>query len=129
MVTGIQVPHGQAFVLAGSVFFLLLILELVRRRKIGERFSLMWIGVAVAMCVAASIAYPLLFKLAPLIGIVYPPTALFLLAFLGLTVLSVYFTVILTRLSFQNRTLAQKVAHLERQQEEVLVSVRELRGG
>lgn len=108
-----DVLHGQGFVLAASLFFLAFVLELVRRRKIGERFSLLWIIVAVGMTLAASVGFPLLFKLAPLFGIVYPATALFLLAFLGLTFLSIYFTVILSQLSQQNRHLAQRVALLE----------------
>lgn len=108
-----DILHGQGFVLAASLFFLVFVLELVRRRKIGERFSLLWIIVAVGMTLAASVGFPLLFKLAPLFGIVYPATALFLLAFLGLTFLSIYFTVILSQLSQQNRTLAQRIALLE----------------
>lgn len=99
--------------LAASLFFLIVVLDLVRRRKIGERLSLLWILVAVGMLVAASAVFPLLFKLAPLLGIVYPATALFLLAFVGLTCLSIYFTVILSQLSHQNRILAQRVALLE----------------
>lgn len=108
-----EVLHGQGFVLGMSLAILLFILELVRRRKIGERFSLLWIVVAVAMVLAATVGFPLLFKLAPLIGVVNPVTALFLLAFLGLTLLAIYFTIILTQLSHQNRILAQRVAHLE----------------
>ena len=111
-----EILNGQAFVLAASLFFLLVILELVRRKKIGERFSLLWITVAVGLTLAATVGFPLLFKIAPLIGIVYPATALFLLAFLGLTCLSIYFTIILSQLSHQNRVLAQRIALLERDQ-------------
>jgi len=107
-----DVVHGQAFVLVVSLGLLLFILELVRRRKIGERFSLLWILIAVGMCIA-SVGLPLLVRMAPLTGVVYPPTALFLLAFLGLTTLSIYFTVLLSRLSHQLRVLAQRVALLE----------------
>lgn len=105
--------HGQGFVIGASLFFLIFVLELVRRKKIGERFSLLWIVVAVGLCLTATAGFPLLFRLAPLIGIVYPSTALFLLAFLGLTFLSVYFTMLLTGLSHQNRVLAQRLALLE----------------
>jgi hypothetical protein len=116
--TGTEVLHGQGFVVAASAFFLLLVLELVRRRKIGERFSLLWILIAVGMLLAATVAFPLLFRLAPLLGVVYPATALFLLAFLGLTVLSLYFTVILSQLHRQNCILAQRVALLEAARED-----------
>lgn len=110
---GNEILHGQGFVLIASLFFLAFILELVRRRKIGERFSLLWIVIAVGMCLAASVGFPILFRIAPLIGVVYPATALFLLAFLGLTCLSIYFTVILSQLHRQNRVLAQRIALLE----------------
>lgn len=107
-----DVLHGQGFVVAASLFFLVFILELVRRKKITERFSLLWIVVALSMCLAATVGFPFLFRLAPLIGVVYPATALFLLAFFGLILLSIYLTVILSQLSQQNRVLAQKIALL-----------------
>lgn len=113
-----EVLHGQAFVLGASLATLLFILELVRRRKIGERFSLLWIVIAVSMVLAATVGFPFLFKLGPLTGVVNPVTALFLLAFLGLMMLSMYFTVIVTKLSHQNRVLAQRIAHLENLQYE-----------
>jgi hypothetical protein len=105
--------HGQRIALVGAVLVVLLVLELVRRRKIGERFSLLWLLIALAMLLGATILFPLLFRLAPYFGIVDPVSAVFLLAFGGLVLLSLYFTVILTKLSQQNRILAQRVALLE----------------
>jgi hypothetical protein len=110
--------HGQGFVLVASLFLLGLILELVRRKKIGERYSLLWIIIAVGLCLSATVGLRILFAIAPRLGVVSPATGLFLLAFLGLTVLSVYFTVILTQLSEQNRMLAQRVAFLEHENAE-----------
>lgn len=111
-----QELNGQGFVIVVSVLVLLAILELVRRHKIGERFSLLWLAIAAGLVLSATAAFPLLFSIAPLLGIVYPATALFLLAFLGLTGLCVYFTVILSQLSSQNRVLAQRVSLLEEEQ-------------
>ena len=113
-----EAPHGQGVIIGASLFFLLLTLELVRRRKIDERFSLLWVVVAAGMFAFSSIAYPVLLRLAPLTGIVYPPTALFLLAFLGLVALSMYLTVVISHLRLQNRKMAQDLALLHKRQQE-----------
>src|SRR5438445_8694438 len=114
-----QPLHGQAFVVGASLFFLVFVIELVRRRKIGERLSLLWIMIAVGMVIAATVVFPLMFEIAPLIGVVYPASALFLLAFLGIVCLSLYFTVLLSQLGQQSRVLAQRVALLEDELHEV----------
>ncbi len=111
-------PHGQTLIIVASLFFLLLTLELVRRRKIDERFSILWVVIAAGMLLLASVLYPVMLRLAPLTGIVYPPTALFLLAFVGVVFLCLYLTIVLSHLRLQNRKLAQEMALLSKRQQE-----------
>ena len=62
---------------AGSVGVLLLVLELVRRRRLREEYALLWL-VTGAVLLLLSLSRPLLDTLAELTGIYYPPSALFL---------------------------------------------------
>ena len=95
-----------------AVILLLLILELIRSRRLQERYALLWLLTGIVILVLSAWR-GLLAKLADLVGIAYPPSALFVLAsFFVLTVLLHYSTVI-SQLSDQNRILAQRLAILE----------------
>jgi hypothetical protein len=95
-----------------AVILLLVILELIRSRRLQERYALLWLLTAIVILVL-SVWRGLLSRLADLVGIAYPPSALFVLAsFFVLTVLLHYSTVI-SQLSDQNRILAQRLAILE----------------
>jgi hypothetical protein len=95
-----------------AVILLLVILELIRSRRLQERYALLWLLTGIVILVLSAWR-GLLAKLADLVGIAYPPSALFVLAsFFVLTVLLHYSTVI-SQLSDQNRILAQRLAILE----------------
>jgi hypothetical protein len=97
---------------AAAVVLLLVILELIRSRRLQERYALLWLLTGIVILVLSAWR-GLLANLADLVGIAYPPSALFVLAsFFVLTVLLHYSTVI-SQLSDQNRILAQRLALLE----------------
>jgi hypothetical protein len=50
---------------------------------------------------------------AKLVGVAYPPSALFMVAGLFVFVVLLHFSTVLSRLSEQNKTLAQRLALLE----------------
>jgi hypothetical protein len=109
--------RAEIIALAGSGLLLLVILELVRSRRLKEKYSLLWFFTAVVMLVMA-LFRGLLDKLGHMMGIYYAPSAFFLLAFLFLMVIMVQFSVVISRLSERNKTLAQEVALLKLQFEE-----------
>ena len=96
---------------AGSIGALLLVLELVRRRHLREEYALLWLATG-AVLLLLSLSRPLLDTLAELTGIFYPPSALFLVALLFVLAILLHFSIILTRLTQQNRELAQQLALL-----------------
>ena len=96
----------------GSAGLLAVVLELVRSRRLREQYSLLWICTAVVLLLLSS-SKQLLDRLARLIGIHYPPSALFLVGFaFGLLIL-LHFSVVHSRLSRQVKTLAQEIALLK----------------
>lgn len=102
----------------GSLGLLLTILELVRRGMLAERYSLLWIVTALVLF-GLSVWRELLHLFARAIGIYYPPSALFLVGFVFVLLLILHFSVIVSRLSRRSRELAQSVALLKREIEEM----------
>jgi hypothetical protein len=91
---------------------LLLILELVRRKRLMERYALLWLFSTVILLIL-SLWNGLLTSLASVLGISYPPSALFAVAFGVVLVLLVHFSLAVSRLSDQNKVLAQRLGLLQ----------------
>jgi hypothetical protein len=98
---------------------LLLILELVRRKRLMERYALLWLFSTLVLLVL-SVWTGLLNSLASALGISYPPSALFAVAFGVVLVLLVHFSLAVSRLSDQNKVLAQRIGLLQQRLEEHL---------
>jgi hypothetical protein len=89
-----------------------IVLELVRRRRLVERYALLWMTVALVLLVLA-IWNQLLNLASNAIGIDVPANALFIAAFAVAFLLLLHFSVITTRLSEETKILAQEVARLD----------------
>lgn len=102
----------QIFALIGAVALLLLVLELVRRRRLVERYALLWM-ILTATLVVLVIWTDLLAEVAGLVGIKTPSNLLFA-ASLGVGfVLLLHFSVAISRLSEETKMLAQDNARLD----------------
>jgi hypothetical protein len=88
------------------------VLELVRRRRLVERYALLWMSAAVALLVLA-VWRGALNLLADLLGIAFPPNALFLVAFGVVLILLLHFSIATSRLSEETKILAQEIARLD----------------
>jgi hypothetical protein len=96
---------------AGSVVALLFILELVRQRRLREEYSLLWLATGFVLLIL-SLSRPLLDVLASAMGIYYPPSALFVVAVLFVLFILLHFSTVITRLTQENKEIAQQVALL-----------------
>jgi hypothetical protein len=102
----------QYLAIAGSVILLLMILELIRRKRLKEEFSLLWLFFSLVF-LFFSIFRDLLENLARFTGIAYAPAALFLILLMAVFVILIQFSVIISRLSEQNKKLIQEVGILK----------------
>jgi hypothetical protein len=103
-----------AIVVTGGL--LLVVLELVRRKRLMERYALLWLFAGVVLLVLAAWK-GLLTTLSYKVGIHYPPSTLFVVAIgLGL-VLLIHFSLAISRLTDQNKVLAQRLALLQQRVE------------
>ena len=105
----------QVVAILVSTALLLGLLELVRQRRLLERYALLWLASALAL-LALSSWTGLLETLAGWVGIAYPPSALFVFAFGFILILLLHFSIAVSRLADQNKILAQRVALLEERQ-------------
>jgi hypothetical protein len=105
---------AQAVAIIASSGLLLVILELVRRRRLVERYALLWL-LAAAVLLAFSVWQDLLFEFSDLIGIEAPSNALFVVAFGFVLLLLLHFSSISSRLSEENKVLAQEIARLDQE--------------
>src|ERR671922_2030182 len=105
----------QLLSIGASGLLLFAILELVRRRRLLERYALLWLFSAVVL-LALAIWRGLLEDLASVIGVAYPPNALFFVAFAFVLILLLHFSLAVSRLTDQTKVLAQRLALLEERQ-------------
>jgi hypothetical protein len=103
----------QLLAIVGSAALLLIVLDLVRRRRFLERYAILWLLSAFVL-LALAVWKGLLSRLADAVGIIYPPNALFLVAFVFVLVLLLHFSLAVSRLSDQTKVLAQRLALLEK---------------
>ncbi len=102
----------QIVALIVTAVLLGIVLELVRRRRLAERYALLWMLVAVALLILA-VWKGLLADISNLFGIQVPANALFLAAFGVIFILLLHFSVAVSRLGEEAKILAQEVARLD----------------
>ena len=101
--------HQTVFALLTSMVSLGLILELVRRRRLREEYSWLWLLTAAVMVVLV-VWFPLLRLVTVVIGAATPLNTLLLFAVLFLFAIAVHYSVIISRLTSQVKNLAQELA-------------------
>jgi hypothetical protein len=111
----IMTGRQKTLALAVSVLLLLVILELVRRRKLREEYSWLWLLTGAAILLF-SVRYDLLVIMTGLIGAVIPVSTLFFLGLMFLMLISISYSVQISKLNLQVKNLAQKLAIMEARQ-------------
>ena len=94
-----------------SAAILTIIVGLIRQRRLLEAYALLWLGAGVSLLIL-SVWKGLLIWLAGIVGVSYPPALLFLVALFFSVGLFLHFSVVISRLTDQNKKLAQEIALL-----------------
>jgi hypothetical protein len=96
-----------------AVVLLLVVFELIRSRRLRERYALLWLVTGLVL-VALSAWRSGLNTIAGWVGVRgYPPAVLFAVGLLFVIVVLLHYSTVISRLSDQNTTLAQRLALLE----------------
>jgi len=105
-------PRQVLFVTLVGLGLLILVLELIRRHLLREKYSLLWFFIAVALVTVPPL-YGVYQWFARRVGIRDPNTIFFFLAIVGLILLSLQFSLALSTAYYQRKQLIQQTALLE----------------
>jgi hypothetical protein len=111
------------FAAIAAIFLLALIFELIRSRRLQERYALLWLATG-GVILFFSLWRGALGRFADLVGIAYPPSALFVVASLFILIVLLHYSTVISELSERNLALAQRLALLEQQLKETVESTR-----
>ena len=113
----------KLFFLTIAVALLFVIIELVRRRRLRVEYAWLWLA-AGASIVLLILRYDLLIWLTNLVGAAIPTSTLFFLCILYLALLSLNYSVRLTRLDRQLKDAAQELALLRVERDEARIAAK-----
>ena len=103
---------------AASFVLLAIVFELIRSRRLRERYALLWLLTGLVM-LALSLWRGGLNTVAGWAGVhSYPPAMLFAVAGLFVIVVLLHYSTVISKLADQNTILAQRLALLEQELEE-----------
>jgi hypothetical protein len=113
--------HQKIFAVMASFLIMAVVVELVRRRKLREEYSWLWLLTG-AVIIALVSWYDLLVSLTRLIGAIAPTTTLFIFGLLFLMLISLHYSIQISTLSHQVKEMAQQLTLLRGQVEEQVES-------
>jgi hypothetical protein len=96
-----------------SIVLIFIVFELIRSRRLRERYALLWLLTGLVMLVL-SLWRDGLNTISGLVGVeTYPPAVLFAIGSLFILLVLLHYSTVISKLSDQNTILAQKLALLE----------------
>ena len=101
-------PKTRVVAVAGAVAMLLVVIELVRRRRLKEEYSVLWVLTSLVLLVLA-VWYDLLLKITSAIGAVLPTSTLFFFGLIFALLMLLHFSV---RVSSMERRITMLVQEL-----------------
>jgi hypothetical protein len=103
--------------ITASLMIVLFVVEAIRRSNLNARYAILWLGAGGALLLFSAYR-PLLDWSARLLGVAYPPSLLFGIAFLFALLILLHYSLVISSHRDSIRRLAQTVALLERALEE-----------
>lgn len=107
-----SIDYVKIIALTVNGFIFLFVIELIRRNRLKERYSLIWLAASVVLIIFSSWR-GLLHFIALKLGIDYPPSFLFLLSIAFFIALLLHFSTVISSQTDQNKRLAQEIGMLK----------------
>lgn len=102
----------QIFSVVGSLILMMGLVVLIRRKRLREEYSILWLAI-VTVFILTAVFGEFLIGLSNMLGIFYPPATLFLLLIIGLFLLMLHFSIIISDLKRKVNVLSIKLALLD----------------
>ncbi len=106
--------HQKIFAIVASILIMVIVVELVRRRRLREEYSWLWLLTG-AVIILLVVWYDLLLFITHLIGAIAPTTTLFIFGLLFLMLISLHYSMQISKLSHQVKEMAQQLTLLKGQ--------------
>lgn len=127
-------PKIQIIALLFSIIATGIIFELVRKKKLREEYSLLWLAAGVCL-ILLSLKRELVESISRFMGVSYAPSALFIVALFFGMLLCLHFSLVLSKITERSKTLTQQNAllllrvkeleqRLDRQQDESKAAIK-----
>ena len=104
----VNILRAQYIGVAISLVFLFFIIELIRKRHLKESHAIIWLFFGVLLLVL-SLWREALDKTSFFLGIAYPPALLFIVLILGLLLVMIQYSIVITKLSLRLNRLTQEM--------------------
>ena len=102
----------------GSIFILAFIVELIRKNKLKEKYSLLWLFFGI-MFLLLSLFRNVLEIISKFIGVDYAPAALFLTLIIAMFFILLHYSIVVSELSEKNNTVIQELGLLKFELKEI----------
>jgi len=107
-----MITASHIFIIGLSLCLIILILELVRRKKLKEKYALFWLISGGAIFILSAFPY-ILNRITSILGIKLPSNLVFFFGILFIILINLHFSLVISNLSEQIKKLTQKLALLE----------------
>ncbi|MDP3462004.1 MAG: DUF2304 domain-containing protein [Bacteroidales bacterium] len=118
MTSTINPNQVQYIAIAFSLILFFVILFLIRKRRIKEEYSLMWLLFSLVFIVFALWRQGL-DVVSGFLGIAYPPAAMLLILLMAVFLIMIEFSMIISKLADKNKNLAQEIGLLYHETEKL----------
>ncbi len=108
-----------------SILFLLFVINLVRKKRLQESYSLIWIILGIIFIIIAS-NFRLVDALSALVGIYYSPIFLGYVLIFFIILICIHFSISLSKRSTQTKNIIQETALLKNEIENLKKRINEL---
>ena len=108
----VDIDRFQILAVIGSLIFLALIVYLVRKKKLREDYSLLWLFFG-GIFLLLSIWRESLEYISKAIGVAYGPAAIFIILIMSLFMIMIQFSLIISKQANQISMLAQEISLLK----------------
>lgn len=107
-----EISQIQIVAITVSLLLFLFIMYLIRSQRLKEEYSLLWIFFSLIF-ILFSFWRSGLDYISEFLGVAYPPAALFMILLMAIFLILIEFSIIISKLSNKNKTLAQEIGMLK----------------
>lgn len=120
--------RAQVITALGAVLLALVVLDLVRRRKLAEEYSVLWVASTVVVAILG-FSTPLLKSVTHALGILYETSTVFFFGLVFAITMLLFLSVKLSRLTQEHAATVREIAFLREELERARGAVRGAGGG